>query len=252
MTATQQRKSVLLRISGYLVLLIQQIPPLGIYTGLMTLPVISNLALLFTNFDLPNLQNQIWPPFQQEWAVLGTVIAITGFLLALYSIIYLGLHKKQGLVTSGPYRYVRHPQYTGFLLLTAGLSGYSYWVLTNTFGTGWQLGNLSAKQTVLALWFLELGAYLLLARIEESYMLKSFGQEYITYKDESSQFIPFGNTAKRYDIVVSILVLGLILFVLIIPSLPHICQLSVPTFSDPPMIFTSIVTQLQCKLSRNF
>lgn len=217
--ATQERKSIMLRISGYLVLLVQQIPPLGIYTGLMTLPVISNLVLLFTNFDLTNLRNQIWPPFQQEWAFLGTIVVITGFLLAIYAIIHLRLHKKKGMVTSGPYRYIRHPQYTGFLLLTAGLSGYSYWVLTNTFGTGWQLGSLSAKQTVLVLWFLELGAYILLARIEEAYMFKTFGQEYQTYKEESSQFIPFGNVAKHYDPIVSVVVLGLILFVLIIPSL---------------------------------
>ena len=252
MMTTQKRKSVLLRISGYLVLLIQQIPPLGIYTGLMTLPVISNLALLFTNFDLTNLRNQIWPPFQQEWAVLGTVVAVVGFLLALYSIIYLGLHKKHGLVTTGPYHYIRHPQYTGFLLLTSALSGYSYWVLTNTFGSGWQLGSLSAKQTVLALWFLELGAYIVLARIEESYMFKAFGQEYLTYKDESSYFIPFGKIAKRYDIVVSIVVLGLILFILIIPSLsPY-----QPTFGTNLLWslndFYVNFALLWCKLSRKF
>lgn len=217
--ATQRIKSGLLRISGYLVPLVQQIPPLSIYTGLMTLPMISNIALLFTNLDLTALRKQIWPPFDQEWALVGTVVSVTGLLLALYSIVYLGLYKKQGLVTTGPYRYIRHPQYTGFLLLTAGLAGYSYWVLTNTFGIGWQLANLSAKQTVLILWYMELGASILLALIEESYMSKEFGHEYTTYKSNTPFFIPFGKAVKRYDILISILVLSLILFILLIPSL---------------------------------
>ncbi len=217
--STQRIKSILLRISGYLVPLVQQLPPLGIYTGLMTLPLISNIVLFFTNRDLTALRQQLWPPFDQEWALVGTVVSMAGLLLALYSIIYLGLQKKHGLVTTGPYRYIRHPQYTGFLLLTAGLAGYSYWVLTNTFGTGWQLASLSAKQTVLILWYVGLGAYILLALIEESYMSKEFDKEYIAYKNNSSFFIPFKKLAKQYDIIVSILILSLILFILLIPSL---------------------------------
>lgn len=219
--STQRIKFTLLRISGYLVPLVQQLPPLGIYTGLMTLPLISNIVLLFTNRDLTALRQQLWPPFDQEWALVGTVVSVAGFLLALYSIVYLGLHKKkkQGLVMTGPYRYIRHPQYTGFLLLTSGLAGYSYWVLSNTFGTGWQLFNLSAKQTVLILWYVGLGAYILLALIEESYMSKEFGKEYIAYKNNSSFFVPFKKLEERYDIIISILILSLILFILLIPSL---------------------------------
>jgi len=215
MPIAQQGKSVLLRISGYLVPLVQQIPPLGIFTGLMTLPVISNIGLLFSNFNLQELRGQIQGPWALvgPWVLVGTCVFVVGLLLALYSIVYLGLHKKHGLVTTGPYRYIRHPQYTGFLLLTIGLTGWSYWVLKNTFGVGW----LTPRQTVL-LWYVELGAYIVLALIEESYMSKVFGNEYATYKSNSSFYIPFGK-ARRYDILLSILVLNLILFVVLYPSL---------------------------------
>ena len=66
--SVQNVRSLLLRIIGYIVPLAQQIPPLGIYTGLMTLPVLSNIILLFTDRNIQGLKNQIWPHFQQEWA----------------------------------------------------------------------------------------------------------------------------------------------------------------------------------------
>ncbi len=215
----QNVRSILLRIIGYIVPLVQQIPPLGIYTGLMTLPVLSNIVLLFSDRNIQGLKNQIWPPFQQEWALLGISVCIVGLLLAIYSIIYLGLHKKKGLVSTGPYRYIRHPQYTGFLLLTIGLSGYSYWILTNTFGMGWRLASLSAKQTVIVIWYMQLGAYILLALIEESYSSKEFGDEFSKYKNNSSSFVPFGNVAKRYDILLSIIILSVVLFGVLYPSI---------------------------------
>ena len=217
--SVQNVRSLLLRIIGYIVPLAQQIPPLGIYTGLMTLPVLSNIILLFTDRNIQGLKNQIWPHFQQEWALLGISVCVVGILLAIYSIIYLGLQKKKGLVSTGPYRYIRHPQYTGFLLLTIGLSGYSYWILTNTFGMGWRLASLSAKQTVIVIWYMQLGAYILLALIEESYTSKEFGDEFSTYKNNSSFFVPFGNVAKRYDILLSIIFLSAILFGVLYPSI---------------------------------
>ena len=234
--SVQKVRSILLRIIGYIVPLVQQIPPLGIYTGLMTLPVLSNIVLLPTwcviktkfrfilsqscpDYNIQGLKNQIWPPFQQEWALLGIGVCIVGLLLAIYSIIYLGLQKKKGLVSTGPYRYIRHPQYTGFLILTIGLSGYSYWILTNTFGMGWRLASLSAKQTVIVIWYMQLGAYILLALIEESYTSKEFGDEFSKYKNNSSFFVPFGNVAKRYDILLSFFVLSIILFGVLYPSI---------------------------------
>ena len=190
-------KSGLVRIGGYLVPLVQQIPPLGIYTGLMTLPVLSNLLLLFTNLDLTAFWQQLFPPFQQEWTLVGGTVFLVGLILALFSIAYLGWRKKHGLVTTGPYRYIRHPQYTGFLLLTSALSAYSYWILTHTFGIGWQLWWFSAKQTVLFFWYVQLGVYILLALLEESYMHKEFGNDYLQYKNSTSFFVPYGKVAKK-------------------------------------------------------
>ena len=213
MPIAQKVKTSLLKISGYLVPLVQQIPPFGIYHPPMILPLIIYIGLLFSNFTLDWREGRprvaVVGPL--GWFLLGMGVCITGLLFALYSIVYLGRHKKAGLVTTGPYRYVRHPQYTGFLLLTLGLTGWSYWVHKVFCG-----GRLTPCQTVL-LWYAQLGAYIVLALLEESYLSKEFDPEYATYKSKSSFFLPFGN-ARRYDILLSILGLSFLLFILLIPS----------------------------------
>lgn len=56
----------------------------------------------------------------------GALFTVVGFLFAVCSVVYLRIHGKDGLVKTGPYRYVRHPQYFGILLMTIGLTGWSY------------------------------------------------------------------------------------------------------------------------------
>jgi hypothetical protein len=68
----------------------------------------------FANFSLPN-----W----LSWAGLG--IAILGFSLLQWAQITLAnswsdtprMMKEQALVTSGPYKFIRHPIYTAFILI---------------------------------------------------------------------------------------------------------------------------------------
>jgi protein-S-isoprenylcysteine O-methyltransferase Ste14 len=185
MPFVQKVKSTLLRISGYLIPFIQQIPALGIYTGLMTLPVFLYLVLLITQVPL----NPPWEIQQLLSSIPGLIIIgliIGGIILVLYSAIYLHLHRHNGLVTTGPYRFIRHPQYTGFLLFTLGLTAWSYIILSTTFGTGW----LTPQGTFL-LWFAQLTVYILLAFIEESYLTKTFGDTYTAYKQHTPAFLPF-------------------------------------------------------------
>jgi protein-S-isoprenylcysteine O-methyltransferase Ste14 len=110
------------------------------------------------------------------------------------------------LVTTGPYRFIRHPQYTGFLLFTLGLTAWSYWLLSVTFGVGW----LTAEGTI-ALWYAELCAYIILALIEDAYLSKQFGDQYAAYKRKVPSFLPLGR-ASRLDLLLSVAVFSLVLF----------------------------------------
>lgn len=113
-----------------------------------------------------------------RWSGLGA--GTLGVALAWWVLHHLGLNvtdtvatrPKHQLVTSGPYRHVRHPLYGAFALITAGYS------------------LLTASVLVLGLGVL--GAALLLARtsIEERKLLERFGIDYATYMSRTGRFVP--------------------------------------------------------------
>ncbi|MDP2995546.1 MAG: isoprenylcysteine carboxylmethyltransferase family protein, partial [Anaerolineales bacterium] len=78
------------------------------------------------------------------------------------------------LVQSGPYLFVRHPGYTGFLLMTLGVAiGYS---------------SLIGLAAVLVLLLPGL-AYRM--QVEERLLIEQFGEEYRAYALKTRQLIPF-------------------------------------------------------------
>ena len=83
-------------------------------------------------------------------------------------------HKDEGtgtLITDGVYTYIRHPQYTGFLLITLGLL--VHW----------------ATLPLLVMWPILLLQYYRLAKKEEREMEKEFGDKYKEYRKRVPMFI---------------------------------------------------------------
>lgn len=85
----------------------------------------------------------------------------------------LGMEKTSQLVTSGVYRYIRHPMYSSLLFLAWGIFFKS---------PGWIDGVLALVCTL----FLTLTA-----RIEERENIAYFDAEYAAYMQRSKRFIPF-------------------------------------------------------------
>ncbi len=85
---------------------------------------------------------------------------------------------RKGIVSGGLYRRVRHPQYLG--LSIAGLGLLLYW----------------PRFFILVTYISMLFVYYLLARNEESRMLRKFGEGYGAYLDRTPMFLP-GNPGGR-------------------------------------------------------
>jgi len=198
-----------LRLAGYLIPLVQSLPPLGVWTGLMTLPFATYLILMFTN--LPVSITTALSEFFTSFLITEKAVLIIGLIILVYSIIHLNIKKKEGLVTSGPYRLVRHPQYFGIILSTIGLTSWSVWLLNNTFG----IGFLSSSQTM-GMWFIQLLAYIILAHIEELFLSKKHGKTFENYTSHVPFLVPFLNTKQKIlDILLSIFAPSILLLILI-------------------------------------
>jgi protein-S-isoprenylcysteine O-methyltransferase Ste14 len=112
--------------------------------------------------------------------VVGSVLFLSGLGLAVWARIYLGRNwgmpmtqkHEPELVTSGPYRYVRHPIYSGLLLAVLGT------------GLALQLYFLVAF-VVLAIYFIYS------ATVEEKLLVSSFPAAYPSYKTKTKMLIPF-------------------------------------------------------------
>ena len=102
---------------------------------------------------------------------VGTGLSILGVLL-----IGLGwrqIHGSEGLVTTGLYRYIRHPLYASLILFAAGV------LLKQITWVG------------LVLFVLTIISLILTAKVEEKEVIKKFGEAYEMYMGKTKMFIPF-------------------------------------------------------------
>jgi protein-S-isoprenylcysteine O-methyltransferase Ste14 len=214
-------RPVFLDVAGWLIPLIASAPSLFIWAGLMTMPLIVYLAIMFISLVNPAIQfhgqEPSIPYFLAGVEVMlfggphwpDRVISILGIVLMAYSTVYLRIKRKHGLVTSGPYRWVRNPQYLGAILFIINLTSRSYREVLGD--VGW----LGPGGTLLV-WSATLAAYVLLALIEELHLTSKFGEEYATYRGKTGFLIPFAVTRHRWlEIAISVVVPALLLWGLV-------------------------------------
>lgn len=113
---------------------------------------------------------------------IGIILMIVGPGLRLYSMAVLGqfftydvaFHAGQTVVQTGPYRFIRHPSYTGALL---------------TFlGVGLALGNWVGLVVLFGLMAI---AYTYRIWVEETTLLEVMGKSYEEYMRKTKRIIPF-------------------------------------------------------------
>jgi len=70
-----------------------------------------------------------WPGSYGAWLALGVVLICSGYALRYWAILTLGrffrfviaIQNDHRVITNGPYRFVRHPAYTGVMLTQLGV-----------------------------------------------------------------------------------------------------------------------------------
>jgi protein-S-isoprenylcysteine O-methyltransferase Ste14 len=141
---------------------------IALFTEMFGLPLVIFIFSPFFNypFILP-LSRKILGSFGM---IVGTWITLTGIVLVVLG--WHKIHKAEGLVTDGLYKYVRHPQYTGLFLIMVG------WILH--FPT---LLTLIIFPVLVA-------AYYWLARKEERELEEVFAGDYRKYKARTPRFFP--------------------------------------------------------------
>ena len=120
-----------------------------------------------------NLNEQATVQAQFICTVVGQAIILVGALLAIFGWRQLHNAAKRGeLANTGLYRYVRHPQYTGFFLFLLG-----------------SVINWPTLVTVLTLPIL-IFVYIRLAKMEEHDAIEQFGDRYRRYMSRTGRFFP--------------------------------------------------------------
>jgi len=120
--------------------------------------------------------------YLHEFYLVGFLLFLGGLIWRWYSIGYLGryftvdvsISAEHKLINSGPYRYIRHPTYTGALLAFLGLG----------FCFGNWLSILFMTVPIIA-------AFLWRIRIEERALTDALGEEYRAYTQRTKRLIPF-------------------------------------------------------------
>jgi protein-S-isoprenylcysteine O-methyltransferase Ste14 len=112
---------------------------------------------------------------------VGLVVIILGLVIRNWAIVKLGqffsrtvtIEMGHRLVTDGPYRWLRHPAYTGMLLMYAGIN----------LALGTWLGALVGLGLVLIATLYRIG-------VEENALIEAFGKEYPEYMRRTWRLIP--------------------------------------------------------------
>lgn len=113
---------------------------------------------------------------------LGILLIILGIILRQLSMAILGkyfsgvvgIQKDQVVIEKGPYKYVRHPSYTGAFMIFIGL--------------GLALQSGAAVLTLIVLFII---AYGFRIYVEEKALISELGEPYIDYKKRTKRLIPY-------------------------------------------------------------
>jgi len=150
--------------------------------GSMPVSVIIGLSGLALCFLLPVLVPGATIPWQPGTFFAGLAVMLLGVSWRWYAIATLGkyftgaivIQEQHVVVQHGPYKFIRHPSYSGAFLIAIGI--------------GLMVGNWLSIVTIIAGFVVGM---MYRIPVEEQVLLQALGQPYETYMKRTKRLIPF-------------------------------------------------------------
>jgi len=147
----------------------------GIISGLITSTVLSSMLLLSSKSEI-NVSS-----LHENTKLLAAAIIFLGIFFRFWAKVILGkmfshsirINKEHVLITTGPYKKIRHPAYLGTILIVFGSSLFI---------------NLISSYVLFIIIF---GLSLLRIKKEEEMLLNRFGKTYKQYKNKTNLLVPW-------------------------------------------------------------
>lgn len=138
-------------------------------------------ASVVVSFELGRHAGVNWPGGRAWPVVVGIILIAAGLVIRLWSVVALGrffqyqieIQTGHRVVTTGPYRYVRHPSYTGMTLVMLGFAFASGDVLSLPAGLILTGAGLAVR-----------------IRAEEKQLAAALGTEYEEFAAHHKRLIP--------------------------------------------------------------
>jgi protein-S-isoprenylcysteine O-methyltransferase Ste14 len=142
--------------------------------------IVATLLLLNTNLGYIGFLGRRFVPFTLSIAWLGAILTLAGVAFAIWARVHIGrywsgtvaLKVGHELIRTGPYAHIRHPIYTGVLLMLAG--------------TALAIGRCDALLAFLLL----LADLIWKSRREEALLAQEFGAAFEEHRSHTGFFLP--------------------------------------------------------------
>ena len=188
----------------------QTIFDMGVWMGIMSMPMLPYVWLVLTDRNYTNafLFNVEFMLFAKNYWV-GRIIALIGVVVLLLALAQFIWSQYKGIefVQSGLYSRIRHPQFTGIIIITIGLT-----VMIATNGNYYP----RSKFQDMNLWLLQVLGYMTIAKYEDWKLLKKLGDNYRQYSQKIPFLFPIKNPKRIPEILFTILIALLIWLILLI------------------------------------
>ena len=150
--------------------------------GSLRIIMLGNQLAMLAGFAAPWLLRRAAMPYPFAFFWIGIALLIAGSLLRRHCFRVLGkfftgavtVQSDHAVIDQGAYRWVRHPSYTGGIVMFAGI--------------GIALGNWVS---VAVLTLIPIVAYSYRVRVEERALLETLGEPYRAYMQTRKRFVPF-------------------------------------------------------------